>query len=86
MEVPPDFIKSYMIVTEWEYHLKQRRDRQAREEYVYDEGHEAGLTEGQEQKAIEVARNLTGVLEPDIIAEKTGLPLEKILELENENK
>ena len=47
------------------------------------EGFEEGLEEGK----IETARNLLAKnIEPALIAECTGLPLEQILELQNEIK
>lgn len=62
-------------------------DKKAREEKVdmckalqdlYDEGVEKGIKQGIEQGIEAVARKLIGVLDIETIAEKTGLPLEVI--------
>lgn len=45
------------------------------------EGREEGRTEGIEQTKLENARNLLGLLSDEIIAEKIGLPLERVKEL-----
>ena len=48
-------------------------------------GLEEGKEEGREQKAIETARNMFELnLSPAQIAKCTGIPLEKVLELQNE--
>lgn len=45
------------------------------------EGIEVGMARGAEQTKLENARNLIGLLSDEIIAEKIGLPLEKVKEL-----
>ena len=48
----------------------------------YDEGLAEGLAEGERKKAVETARNLlTKGINPDIIAECTGLSSQKVKEL-----
>ena len=49
------------------------------------EGFEEGFGEGLEEGKLEAAKNfLTKNIEPAVIAECTGIPLEQILELQNE--
>ena len=45
------------------------------------EGREEGMLEGIEQNKLENARNLLGLLSDEIIAEKIGLPLERVKSL-----
>lgn len=56
------------------------------ERYAFKDGHEQGLAEGQQQKALETAENLLkmNVLTAEQIAQGTGLPLEQVLELQKE--
>jgi len=48
-------------------------------------GLKEGMEKGMEKEKIEVATNLIGLLEFDVIAEKVGLPLEKVRELAKNN-
>ena len=52
---------------------------------LYDEGVEVGIEEGIElgrsDEKISIAKGLIGLLDDQVIAEKTGLPLEKVKEL-----
>ena len=43
-----------------------------------EEGIKEGMAEGIEQNKLENARNLLGLLSDEIIAEKIGLPLERV--------
>ena len=53
--------------------------------YAFMDGHEQGLAEGAQQKAIEDASNLLKKNIPvETIAECIGLPLEKVLELQKQ--
>ena len=54
--------------------------QEGREEGI-KEGIKEGIAEGIEQNKLENARNLLGFLSDEIIAEKIGLPLEKVKEL-----
>ncbi len=50
------------------------------------EGHASGLAEGRQKKAVETARNLlVKGINPEIIAECTGLPLEQVGELASQH-
>lgn len=51
---------------------------------LMDDSREKGREEGREGALIETAKNLLDVLSDEVIAEKTGLPLEKIQELRTE--
>lgn len=63
---------SKTLRAEWEYHLKQRRDRVAREEFVYDEGAAYGRMKGKEEGIVE------GKIEAvDRIRKELHLDLEK---------
>ena len=46
---------------------------------------EKGRKEGREMALIEAAKNLFDILSDEVIAEKLGLPLEKVQELRKEN-
>ena len=53
--------------------------------YDYDDGKAAGILEGEQKKAVEDARNfLTKDINPEIIAECTGLPIETVQQLAKE--
>ena len=53
--------------------------------YLYNKGKEEGVVEGERKKAIEDARNfLFKCINPEIIAECTGLPLEEVQKLAEE--
>jgi len=54
------------IREEREYRLKQRRDRNAREEFVYDKGKTEGKLEGKLEGKIEAVDNLRGNLKLDL--------------------
>ena len=62
---------------------QEEYDRNRREE-GYNEGKEAGISLGAQQKAVEAATNLLKmkILSPEQIAKAEGLPLEKVLELQ----
>ena len=51
--------------------------QEGREEGI-KEGIKEGIAEGIEQNKLENARNLLGLLSDEIIAEKIGLPLERV--------
>lgn len=47
-----------------------------------DEGHKEGRKEGREERDLEVARKLLSMkLNPNVVAEGTGLPLERVQSL-----
>ena len=72
MKKSPQERKNYMMVEE----LMQIRRK---------EGFEEGFGEGLEEGKLEAARNLLAKsIDPAVIAECTGIPLEQILELQNE--
>ncbi len=48
------------------------------------EGKGEGRAEGEQQKAVEIANNLIDVLDDETIAEKTGLSVEKIARIREE--
>ena len=50
-----------------------------------EEGIKEGIVEGIEQAKIENARNLLGLLSDEIIAEKIGLPLERVKSLHEQS-
>ena len=53
--------------------------------YDFDDGKAAGIKVGKQEKAIEAARNLlVKGINPEIIAECTGLPLEEVQKLAEE--
>lgn len=100
IEVLREMSLSKAIKEEWEYRQKQRRDRHAREEFVYDsgvsagrelgleqgieQGIEKGMEQGVEQGKVTAARNLLDILEPSVIAERVGLPIEQVMCLKEE--
>ena len=51
---------------------------------LVDKGRTEGISEGKTEKAIESAKNLIGLLDEHIIAERIGLPLETVLKLKAE--
>ena len=69
--------------TQWR---KQFMDFQHYMSQSFREGKEAGITVGKEAKAIEAAINLLKMnnLSPDEIAQALDLPLEKVLELQEQ--
>ena len=66
-----------MFDGEYDYELDiQAKTEDAREE---------GITQGQQQKAIETATNMINEeIAPEVISRCTGLPVEKVLELQKE--
>ena len=51
--------------------------------YDYENGKEAGIVEGAQQKAVESAmKMLSDQLSPDKVSLYSGLPLEQVLELQ----
>lgn len=50
------------------------------------EGMEKGMEKGMEQRSLQIARNLIGCISEELIAEKTGLSLEKVRELKKEKE
>ena len=53
---------------------------------LVDRGMKQGLERGLEQGKLEIARNLIGLLDDQTIAERTGLPLETVLELKEKKE
>ena len=82
------FKGEYMMVNLHEWELSERAKKKGFEEGRAEgkiEGEKQGILKGAEQKAIETAKNLLkDNFEPDVIQEYTGLPLEKITELQKE--
>ncbi len=75
---------SKSIKAEWDNHLKQKRDRYAREEFVYDQGLAAGEASGEVKGKIEAARSLLDILEPEEIAKRLDLPIDQVISLKEE--
>ncbi len=50
-----------------------------------EKGREEGREEGREMALIEAAKNLSDILSDEVIAEKIGLPLEKVQKLRIKN-
>jgi len=77
------------MMIEYEDSLKYYRDiknsldtaRDEGEKIGVEKGEKIGRQKGREEEKIEVAMNLIGLLELDIIAEKVGLSLEKVKKL-----
>ena len=67
-----------MFIGEYDYDL----DMQVKAEEAFEDGKEAGLAEGEQQKAIEDAVLLVKEFNvtPEVAAEKLGAPLDKVLE------
>jgi predicted transposase/invertase (TIGR01784 family) len=55
----------------------------ARQEGLVEGKHE-GRKEGRKEQALEIAKNLLGLLEPEVIAQKTGLTIDQVRELQKE--
>lgn len=49
-----------------------------------EEGREEGREEGAEREKMEIAKNLVGLLDEQVIAERTGLSLEIVQRLKKE--
>ena len=57
----------------YEAHMKEVRDRNARDEYVWDEGNAAGRTEGEVEKLISIVRKMSVKnMSAKVIAEMLG--------------
>ena len=51
-----------------------------------EEGFAQGLSQGEQKKAIETAKNLLkNKIDPNLVAKCTGLPLEQVLALQKKN-
>ena len=50
------------------------------------EGRQEGKQEGEESAKLNTAKNLLDILEPNVIAERVGLPLEKVMYLKEDSK
>lgn len=48
---------------------------------LVNKGKEEGREEGREEEKLEIAENLIGLLDEKMIAQRTGLPLDKVLKL-----
>lgn len=53
---------------------------------IFKEEFEEGKREGKKQRDMEIAQNLLDVLDDETIALKTGLDIEEVRRLRNENK
>ncbi|MGV6809833.1 MAG: Rpn family recombination-promoting nuclease/putative transposase [bacterium] len=77
----------------YEQDLKHYRDLHNVTETAWEDGLEIGkkvgrkegIREGEQQKALNIAKNLLNLLDDTIIAEKTGLSLEQIRQLHQDN-
>lgn len=77
----------------YEQDLKHYRDLHNVTETAWEDGLETGkkvgrkegIKEGEQQKALNIAKNLLNLLDDTIIAEKTGLSLEQIRQLHQDN-
>ena len=65
---------------------KQRRDRVAQDEFVFEQGMEKGLEKGMEKGMKTVALNmLKKQIELSMISEVTGLSIEELKKLKNKS-
>lgn len=48
---------------------------------LVNKGIEQGMELGKEEEKIDIAQNLLGLLDEKVIAQRTGLPLETVMEL-----
>ena len=66
--------------TQWR---KSYMDFERQKAYWYDDGVEAGVIQGAQKKAIEVAKNLLkmNLGTPEQIAQAEGIPVEQVLEI-----
>ena len=71
-----------MLCAKYDYKM----DIAVKQEEAFQDGMEAGMEKGSQQKAVETAKNLLKMKIGNIeqIAQGTGLPVEKIKELSNE--
>ena len=68
-----------------------KQDKRLEVEYmtlyeIFKEEFEAGKIEGKREEKVEIAKNLLDVLDDETIALKTGLTIEEVQRLRNENK
>ncbi len=78
------------------HHLHDRvnqikQDKRLEVEYmtlyeIFKEEFEEGKREGKKERDMEIAQNLLDVLDDETIALKTGLDIEEVRRLRNENK
>ena len=74
-----------MFVGEYDYDLDMQVKAEEARERGLAEGHAEGLLKGQQQKAIEAAKNMLKKNYPTSdISEITGLPLDQVLELQKQ--
>ena len=77
-----DYVKAAKKNAQWKEQYMTYERIQA---YAYDNGKEAGIAEGSQQKAIEAATELLKEGDsPEKIARCIGLPLEQVLELQKQ--
>lgn len=78
-----------MLVAKYDYATDIRVQRKEAwedgEEYGLEQGLEQGFAKGKWEQAVVTARNLINLLEPEVIAQTVGLPLEEVLALKKEN-
>ena len=68
-----------MLCAKYDY----KTDIAVKKEEAFKEGHEAGISEGAQQKAIEAVINALSMnLSPEQAAKISGLPIEQVLELQ----
>ena len=70
----------YMKSWEWEQLIEERATAEG-----MAKGMEKGMEKGRQEKAIEIAKQLLGILDVPTIAEKTGLSEETVKKLEEES-
>lgn len=70
-----------MLIAEYDYDL----DIEVQREEAFEDGKEYGISIGKaagiEETKLNNARNLIDILEPEVIAERLGIPLEEVLKL-----
>lgn len=51
---------------------------------IFEEEKEEAIKEAQKKERIKIAKDLLGILSPELIAEKTGLDLDEIKQLQKD--
>jgi len=73
------FMETPELINQYELAEKYRRDRAARESYVFEEGFTQGHEEGRNEERILIAGNLLSSGMPvDKVAAMTGLSMEEV--------
>ncbi|MEA5469916.1 Rpn family recombination-promoting nuclease/putative transposase [Spirulina sp. 06S082] len=92
----PEIMKAFEIANQANFNRDELEDLEKREMFIHDQknvitkalkqGMQQGIQKGEQQKAIEIAKELLDILDEEMISQKTGLSLEEVQKLKQEEE